>query len=66
MTGVSGASAARRIELSSDRWGGWGWASWVGAWLFRVGLVRHEMSIRPLSGGDGLQVACPVHVGRGR
>lgn len=25
-------------------------AGWAGGWLFHVGLVRHEMSIRPVSG----------------
>lgn len=36
---------------------------WAAGWLFHVGLVRQEMSIRPVSGDDGLQGACSLHVG---
>ena len=44
----------------------WGWASWVVAWLLRVGIVRREMSVRLLSGDDELQVARSLHGGHGR
>lgn len=34
-----------------------------GCWLFHVGLVRREVSVRPLSGDNELQVTCSLHMG---
>ena len=47
--GVVWVPATRWLELS-DRWRGLGWAGWAGGQPFGVGPVRHETSIRVLSG----------------
>lgn len=52
IAGVFGAPAARRSELSSERRGRLRVGRLGRGWLFHVGLVRHEMSSRPLSGDD--------------